>query len=80
MKFSVGLIGLGKIGALYDINNQNIMSHLKAIIQDDRFDLGLHMIQMLKFVILLKCATILLISMITSKRLNKLIPKLIYWS
>ena len=40
MKFSVGLIGLGKIGALYDINNQNIMSHLKAIIQDDRFDLG----------------------------------------
>ena len=40
MNYSVGLIGLGKIGALYDINNQNIMSHLKAIIRDDRFDLG----------------------------------------
>ncbi len=40
MNIKVGLIGLGKIGALYDINNQNIMTHIKAILNDKRFELS----------------------------------------
>lgn len=39
MIINVGLIGLGKIGALYDIDNNNLMSHLKTIINDKRFNL-----------------------------------------
>ena len=39
MIINTGLIGLGKIGALYDIDNNNLMSHLKTIINDKRFNL-----------------------------------------
>jgi hypothetical protein len=39
MAYSVGLVGLGNIGALYDINSDNVMSHLKAITRDERFNL-----------------------------------------
>ena len=31
MVYNVGLIGLGNIGATYDLLSQNVMSHLKAI-------------------------------------------------
>jgi predicted dehydrogenase len=40
MKFNVGLIGLGNIGALYDQASNNIMTHLKAVIRDNRFSLS----------------------------------------
>ena len=40
MVYNVGLIGLGKVGAFYDINNQNIMSHIKAIIGNKKFHLS----------------------------------------
>lgn len=39
MIVKVGLIGLGKIGALYDIDNNNLTSHLKTIMKDERFNL-----------------------------------------
>ena len=40
MKIKVGLVGLGNIGALYDANGQNVMSHLNAINQDKRYSLS----------------------------------------
>jgi predicted dehydrogenase len=40
MTFTVGLIGLGKIGAFYDLNSSNTMTHLNAISKDIRFSLS----------------------------------------
>lgn len=40
MTFSVGLIGLGQIGALYDISGHTCMTHLRAINQNVAFDLS----------------------------------------
>lgn len=40
MVFTVGLVGLGKIGALYDVNSSNTMSHLNAVAKDHRFSLS----------------------------------------
>ena len=42
MKFKVGLIGLGKVGALYDVSSSSssTMSHLNAIAKDNRFELS----------------------------------------
>ena len=40
MMFSVGLIGLGKIGALYDVNSSNTMSHLNFVAKSSRFSLS----------------------------------------
>lgn len=42
MKFNVGLIGLGKIGASYDVHTSGptTMTHLNAIIKDGRFNLS----------------------------------------
>ena len=34
MTIKVGLIGLGKIGATYDLHNGNLVSHLKTILSD----------------------------------------------
>lgn len=39
MTIKVGLIGLGKIGATYDLHNGNLVSHLKTILSDERFKL-----------------------------------------
>lgn len=39
MIIRVGLIGLGKIGAIYDLKNNNLISHLKTILNDNRFTL-----------------------------------------
>ena len=39
MTIKVGLIGLGKIGATYDLHNGNLLSHLKTILSDERFKL-----------------------------------------
>lgn len=39
MIIKVGLIGLGKIGATYDLHNANLVSHLKTILSDERFKL-----------------------------------------
>lgn len=39
MAFSVGLVGLGQIGALYDLDSDNIISHINAITRDKRFNL-----------------------------------------
>lgn len=40
MTFRVGLIGLGQIGALYDICDHTCMTHLRAISQNSAFDLS----------------------------------------
>lgn len=40
MMFSVGLIGLGKIAPLYDVNSSNTMSHLNAVAKGSRFSLS----------------------------------------
>lgn len=40
MKFRVGLIGLGQIGALYDIHNRTCMTHLRAINRSKAFNLS----------------------------------------
>ena len=40
MKVRVGLVGLGSIGALYDLNSHNHLSHLKTTIHDKRFTLN----------------------------------------
>jgi len=40
MVFTVGLIGLGKVGAFYDLNSPNTITHLNAISKDIRFSLS----------------------------------------
>ena len=40
MTFRVGLIGLGQIGALYDIHDYTCMTHLRAINQSEAFNLS----------------------------------------
>ena len=40
MTYKVGLIGLGKVGATYDVGRDSTMSHLKAVLKDNRFSLN----------------------------------------
>lgn len=40
MKFRIGLIGLGQIGALYDLQEHTCMTHLRAIKQSTVFELS----------------------------------------
>ena len=43
MTIKVGLIGLGKIGATYDLHNGNLVSHLKTILSMKDLNLSLDM-------------------------------------
>ena len=40
MTFRIGLIGLGQIGALYDLQEHTCMTHLRAIKQSTVFELS----------------------------------------